>query len=85
MALEPAIVLDPQSADTWEQASLLFRVFRFLSRFRRADERTRTAFLLQLRVCGLGLLGVAGVCKSRINKRFSVPCIAHRCRVLHVG
>jgi hypothetical protein len=28
------------------------------------------------------LLGVAGVCKSRINKGFSVPCIAHYCRAL---
>ena len=38
-----------------------------------------------LRVCGLWLLGVAGVCKSRIDKEFSVPCIAHYCRVLRPG
>src|SRR5215203_3569803 len=32
-----------------------------------------------LRVCGQWLLGVARVCKSRISKRFSVPCVAHYC------
>jgi hypothetical protein len=40
----------------------------------RADERTRTDLLLQLRVCGQWLLSVAQVCKSRIDKGFSVPC-----------
>src|SRR5918995_7395127 len=44
---------------------------------------TRTADLLQLRVCGQRLLKVAGVCKFRIGKGFSVPCIAHHCRTLH--
>jgi hypothetical protein len=38
-----------------------------------------------LRVCGQGLLGVAQVCKSRIDKGFSVLCIAHYCRLLHAG
>jgi hypothetical protein len=50
-----------------------------------ADERTRTADLLQLRVCGQWLLGVAEACKSRIGKGFSVLCIAHYCRALHLG
>jgi hypothetical protein len=45
-ALEPETVLEPQSADTWEQVSLLYRVFRFLSRSEGADERTRTPDLL---------------------------------------
>jgi transposase len=38
-----------------------------LSRFRRADERTRTADLTSLRVRGQGLLRVARVCQSRIE------------------
>src|SRR5215212_8058909 len=54
-------------------------------RFLRADERTRTAYPCSLRVCGQGLLGVAGVCKFRISKPFLVPCIAHYCRVLRAG
>src|SRR5215212_1699422 len=41
--------------------------------------------LLQLRVCGQGLLGVAEDRKSRIDKGFSIPCIARCCRVLHAG
>ena len=48
----------------------------------RADERTRTAFLLQLRVCGQGLLRVAQLCKSRISKRFlfpHLPTVAGHC------
>jgi hypothetical protein len=38
-----------------------------------------------LRVCGRAFLGVAGVCKSRIENGFSVPCIAHHCRALRPG
>jgi hypothetical protein len=38
-----------------------------------------------LRVCGQWLLGVARICKSRIANGFSVPSIAHYCRVLHPG
>jgi hypothetical protein len=48
----------------------------YISRFKRADERTRTADLISLRVCGRTFLGVAGVCKSRIGNGFSVPSIA---------
>jgi hypothetical protein len=51
----------------------------------RADERTRTADLPSLRVCGQRLLSVAQACKSRISKRFVVPCIAHYCRELRAG
>src|SRR5918993_945830 len=50
MALEPASVLAPQSAGTSSQVSLLFLVFRFLSRLEGADERTRTAYPCSLRV-----------------------------------
>jgi hypothetical protein len=49
------------------------------------DERTRTAFLLQLRVCGHWLLCVAEICKSRIGIGFPVPSLARRCRVLRAG
>ena len=50
---------------------------------RRAD--SNRLHLLQLRVCGQWLLDVAGVCKFGISKGFSVPCIAHYCRVLRPG
>jgi hypothetical protein len=36
-------------------------------------------------VCGQWLLGVAGACKSRIGKGFSVPYVARYCRVLRPG
>src|SRR5829696_3543436 len=52
---------------------------------KRADERTRTADLISLRVCGQWLLSVAGVCNSRMDKGFSVPCLAHYCRALRPG
>ena len=63
------------------------RLFRLdvlvpVHRVQRADERTRTADLISLRVYGLELLGVAGVCKFGISKGFSVPCFAHYCRAL---
>jgi len=45
----------------------------------RADERTRTAHLLQLRVRGQWLLSVAQVCESRRSKRLLVPSIAWYC------
>jgi hypothetical protein len=51
----------------------------------RADERTRTADLISLRVRGQWLLSVAQACKSRIGKGFCVLCIAHHCRVLRAG
>jgi len=52
---------------------------------KRADERTRTADLISLRVCGQWLLSVAQARKSRIDKGFSVPCVADYCRVLRAG
>jgi hypothetical protein len=47
---------------------------------RRGD--LRTAYLPSLRVCGQWLLSIAWDCKSPINNGFSVPCLAHYCRVL---
>jgi hypothetical protein len=53
-----------------------------VQRVLRANERTRTADLISSRVCGQWLLGVAGVCKSRILKGFFLPRLAVRCTVL---
>jgi hypothetical protein len=49
---------------------------------RGADERTRTADLISLRVCGQGLQGFAEACNSRISKRFSLLRVAECCTVL---
>ena len=49
---------------------------------RGADERTRTADLLQLRVIGRALQGLAGACKSPIPKRISLLRVAVCCTVL---
>ena|SRR5215208_102251 len=75
-----ALLTKPSTLTLW-----FSRFLRVLQENQRADERTRTADLISLRVCGQGLLGVAGVCKCRINKPFLVPCIAHCCRALHPG
>jgi hypothetical protein len=48
----------------------------YLSRLVRADERTRTADLLQLRVIIHELQGCAEGCKSTICKRISFLCHA---------
>ena len=50
------------------------------SRFKRADERTRTADLISLRVSGQWLPAVAHGCQSRISKVFSLapPSVLHR-------
>jgi hypothetical protein len=62
-----------------------FYFLRDLQARKRADERTRTADLLHLRVISQALLSVAWACKSRIDRGFSVPCLAHYCRVLRAG
>jgi hypothetical protein len=46
---------------------------------RRADERTRTADLISLRVIGHVLQGCAGDCKYRISKPLSLLCHAQCC------
>jgi hypothetical protein len=48
----------------------------------RADERTRTAYLISLRVIIPMVLGLAGVCKSRILRRLSLLRLAVCCTVL---
>ena len=53
-----------------------------LSRGERADERTRTADPISLRVIGHALQGFAGVCKLRISKRFPLLRLAACCTVL---
>ena len=53
-----------------------------LSRLWRADERTRTTHLLQLRVISQALQGFARTCKSRISKPLSFPWFAAYCTVL---
>src|SRR5215203_2049237 len=53
-----------------------------LSRIERADERTRTADLLQLRVMHQALQGCAGGCKCRIFRGVSLLCLAPCCTVL---
>jgi hypothetical protein len=73
---------EPQSTDTCSQVSLLFRVFRFLSPLEGADERTRTADLISLRVCGQALQGCAGGCKCRIFRGVSFLRLAECCTVL---
>jgi hypothetical protein len=56
-----------------------------LRRFKRADERTRTADLISLRVISQVLQGFARACNSRISKpvsllRFAACCIVLRFR-----
>jgi len=48
----------------------------------RADERTRTADLISLRVITQALQGLAQACKSRISKGISFLCFAPCCTVL---
>src|SRR5215211_5025381 len=54
----------------------------YLRRIERADERTRTADLISLRVIHQALLGVAWGCKSPISNGFSFPWLALCCTVL---
>ena len=49
---------------------------------RTADERTRTAVLISLRVIGQVLRGVVPACKSRIPKGISLLRLAQCCTVL---
>jgi hypothetical protein len=50
--------------------------------FRRADERTRTAYPCSLRVITHALQGCAEACKCRISKRLSLLRFAPCCTVL---
>src|SRR5215218_4963353 len=66
----------PTAAKPPGGASRVFYFLQYLQVKRRADERTRTADLLHLRVCGQWLLSVAQAFKFPIGKGFSVPRIA---------
>ena len=59
-----------------------FLFLRVLQEKKRADERTRTADLISLRVIIQALQGFAEACKSRISKRLSLLLIAACCTVL---
>jgi hypothetical protein len=58
---------------------LVSRAFPFYGFCRKNKEPTSglEPLTCSLRVCGQWLLGVAGVCKYRIDKGFCVLCIAH--------
>ena len=61
---------------------MLTKYLAYLSRIERADERTRTADLISLRVITQALQGFAGDCKCRIFRGVSFPCLAPCCTVL---
>jgi hypothetical protein len=46
------------------------------------DVGTRTTDQISLRMIVRSLQGLARACKARMGTRYSVPCIAHYCRVL---
>jgi hypothetical protein len=54
----------------------------YLSRLKRADERTRTAYPCSLRVMHQALQGCAGDCKCRILKPVTFLRLAQCCTVL---
>jgi len=68
---------------TWNWPSVSSRHSSCKSRLLiRADERTRTADLISLRVIGQALQRCAGDCKCRMFRGVSFPCLARRCTVL---
>jgi hypothetical protein len=60
----------------------LFCFLQDLQEKQRADERTRTADLISLRVITQALQGCAGDCNSRIFRGVSFPCLAECCTAL---
>src|SRR5215208_3175127 len=62
------------------QDATLFRVFGLSMGKIREPTSGLEPLTCSLRVCGQWLLSVAGVCKSRINKRSFVLSIARYCR-----
>ena len=74
----------PPSARAATIRALLLSCLRtaYLSRSKRAEERTRTADLKPLRVIGRVLQGFAQTCNSRIDKPISFLCLALCCTVL---
>src|SRR5919112_1323155 len=59
-----------------------FEYLAYLWTIKRADERTRTADLISLRVIGHVLQGLAQGCNSRISRRLSLLWVAACCTVL---
>src|SRR5215210_8142375 len=72
--LDSGALPKPKASHSDEQA--------MTSNSRRADDRTRTADLLQLRVIGQALQRCAGGCKCRISRRLSLLWVAACCTVL---
>jgi len=58
---------------------LLFRVSGLSMDKKRADERTRTADLISLRVRFEAFLGIARTCKTRLDKLDSFHSFAYHC------
>ena len=71
-----------RALETVTSLSNALNTLSVISAMKRADERTRTADLLQLRVIGQALQGYARDCKSRIFRGVSFPCFAACCAVL---
>ena len=69
-------------AKPWERTSKPLYFIWDLQEKGRADERTRTADLISLRVIGQALQGFAGRCRTRISKWLSLPRFALCCAVL---
>jgi hypothetical protein len=64
-------------AQYWHHRPRSFRLICLSKGKMRADERTRTADLISLRVRGQWLLGVAQDCNPRIDNGSFVPYMAH--------
>ena len=85
----------PRPISTWHHVGIRngakdHRVIAFHLRFtcklrqsERANERTRTADLVSLRVMHQALQALAQGCKPRISKPIPLPSLARRCTVLH--
>jgi hypothetical protein len=66
--------------EAWTKGGCAYSVC--LCRIERADERTRTADLISLRVIHRALQGFARASKSRVSRRLSLLGIAPRCTLL---
>jgi hypothetical protein len=83
--VRPAAVVEVNREATADEITLKLEQvtdLRVLQEKRRADERTRTAGLILLRVIIQVLLVFARGCKSRIYKVLSLLCLAPSCTVL---
>ena len=76
------LIVEPCQMQSMQRRCLVPSITLAFAEGKRADERTRTADLLQLRVIHQTLRGVAQGCKPRISKRFSLLRLAPCCTVL---